>query len=68
MQGCPTFVGEGPQELVWAVSRAARVKTALSGIPNRLNCCIILIISEIYKYDREPPNTRWCAGGWTPLT
>jgi hypothetical protein len=36
-----TFYGKVPYPLLWAGSRTARGKIAISGIPNRLNFCVI---------------------------
>jgi len=40
--GVQTFYGKGPRPLTWATFRAAREQITLSGIPNRLNYCVIL--------------------------
>jgi len=37
------FHGTGPRPLLWPGSRAARVKTAVSGTPNCLYYCVICI-------------------------
>ena len=60
-QGCPTFWGgKGQQPLLWAESRAARVKFTISGTPKRLNYCAVFY-STIYK--------MWPrAAGWNPCT
>jgi hypothetical protein len=58
-QGRPTFSGKGPQELLWAHSRAGRVKTTVSGIPNRLNYCIIFIICKFhFRKGHEAPEGK----------
>ena len=44
--GCPTFYGKGQHRLSRTGTRAARGRTT-SGIPNRLNYCVISIV---YKY------------------
>jgi len=41
-RGVQLFSGEGPQQLLWAGSRDARVKVT-RGIANCLHCCVILI-------------------------
>jgi len=38
------FYDNGPHPLLWAGPRAARGKIVISGIPNRLNCCVICIV------------------------
>jgi hypothetical protein len=59
-QGRPTFSGKGPHPL-WAGSRAARVKITISGVPDRLNYCVIVIV-YIYIYIEF----RKVAASWTP--
>jgi hypothetical protein len=44
--GLQTSYGKGPLPLLWAGSRAARAKiTSGRPIPNRLNYCVICIVS-----------------------
>jgi hypothetical protein len=42
--GLPAFHGEGPQRLLWAGSLAMRGKITISGVPNRLNYCVLFLI------------------------
>jgi hypothetical protein len=39
-----TLYGKGLQRLLCAGSRVARGKIAVSGVPNRLSCCLSLIV------------------------
>lgn len=48
------YFRKGPRPLLWADSRAARVKITINGIPNHQNYCAIYVI---YKRDRGPHNT-----------
>jgi hypothetical protein len=54
--GCPTFLWQRPHRLLRVGSRASRRKITINGIPNRLNCCVILIIGlhMIYRCGRGP--------------
>lgn len=58
-----TFYAKGPHPLWWAVSRAAREKIKLCGIPTGLSFCIIFILFTFvsYKHGYEPPNETWRA-------
>jgi hypothetical protein len=42
--GIQISYGKGPHPLLWAGSRAARVKITTKGIPGRLNYCGIVIM------------------------
>jgi hypothetical protein len=42
--GVQPFYGKGPHPLLSPGSRAAREKITISGIPNRLNYCVIFIL------------------------
>jgi hypothetical protein len=46
----PTFYGKGPHPLLCAGSRAASGKTTISGIPNRLNYCVMFTVSTKFTY------------------
>jgi hypothetical protein len=46
--GHPTFSGKGPQPLLCGDSRAPRVKITISGIPNRLNYCLIFAVYLLF--------------------
>lgn len=60
--------GKGSHRLLWAVSLAACRQITISGIPNRLNYCVIFHSTYIiYKYGSGPHNTSWRAEGWSPV-
>jgi hypothetical protein len=62
------FYGKGSHQLLWAGSLAARKQITISGIPNRLNYCVISYSRYIiYKYGSGPHNTGWRAEGWSPM-
>jgi hypothetical protein len=42
------FCGAAPHPLLWADSRSARVRITATGIPNRLNYCVIFIVCTCF--------------------
>jgi len=42
-------IAKGPRPLLWPGSRAASGKITISGIPNRLNYCVILVVYTQFK-------------------
>lgn len=49
-QGCPAFFFTGPQPLLWASSRAARVKITTSSLPKRLYYCTVFTVGVGFTY------------------
>ena len=49
------FFDEEPRPVLWAGSRAARVKITISGVPNSLNYCVIFIVNTVRNVQMWPP-------------
>jgi hypothetical protein len=64
--GLKPLYDKGPQWLLWANSRAARVKMTASGVPNFLMYCVIFIV-YITQFTSVITNTKCRAAGWRPM-
>jgi hypothetical protein len=64
--GFKPLYDKGPQWLLWASSRAARVKMTASGAPNFLMYCVIFIVYTT-QFTSVVANTKWRAAGWRPM-
>jgi len=54
--GLQTFYSNGPNQLLWAGSRAERGQTT-NGRFNCLNYCEIFMVHTLWKFRRGPHNT-----------
>jgi len=62
-----TFMAKKTHPLIWTGARAAS-ENKKGGMPDRLNYCVIITVYTIYKCDRRPHNTTWCAAGGYVMT
>lgn len=67
VKGLQTFYGQGPHQLVYAVSRAAHRKMSISGIPSRTNYYEIIVAYTKFSNVATGHNTTWQVTGWKPM-
>ena len=50
--GLLPFYGKGPRQLFRAISRAARGQVKISGLPKRLNYCVVFVLHNLQMWLR----------------